>query len=95
MCTPRQLIIRDKIVGAARSNGSQQITYESEWLGYLPFGVYHWVDCGKQRISDAFPSDWTRADLEALEQQGVLRLLSIWKDPHDEFHERVVYELRL
>jgi hypothetical protein len=89
-----RIAIKDKIEAALRLTGSKQITYTSEWLGELPFGVYHWVTCQSDRISDGFPSDWTQDDLAALERQGFLRLVSDWQDPDDEFHHETIYEVR-
>ena len=90
MLTATQIAIRDRIASAR----SPQIVYCSEWLGYLPFGVYHWVECSGTSISDDFPIDWTAADLEALERHGFLTLVATWKDPADAFNTKVTYAVR-
>jgi len=87
MLTATQIAIRDRIAEA----GAAQIVYCSEWLGYLQFGVYHWVECGGTSISGDFSLDWTAADLEALERDGFLRRVSAWTDPDDEFNTKVTY----
>jgi len=90
MLTATQTAIRDRIAAA----GAAQIVYCSEWLGYLPFGAYHWVECGSTSISGDFPLDWAAADLEALERDGFLTLVSAWKDPDDAFNAKVTYAVR-
>lgn len=90
-----QIAIRDKIVTAVRSAGSARIVYRSEWLGYLPFGAYHWVECEGATVSGDFPADWSSADLAALERHGFLKLVSAWIDSDDEFHSKTTYEVHL
>jgi hypothetical protein len=91
--TAMQVAIRDKIATAVRSAGSARVVYRSEWLGYLPFGAYHWVECEGASISDEFPADWSAADLAALERHGFLKLISAWTDPDDEFHSKTTYDV--
>jgi hypothetical protein len=73
--------------------GGTQAVYTSEWLGYLPFGLYHWIECNNTTVSDKFPPDWTQADLLALEHCGFLARVSEWRDPEDEFHSRITYRI--
>jgi hypothetical protein len=91
--TAMQVAIRDRIATAARSAGSARVVHCSEWLGYLPFGAYHWVECEGASISGDFPADWSSADLAALERHGFLKLISAWTDPDDEFHSKTTYEV--
>ena len=93
MLTETQVQIRCKIADAANATGSAEIAYVSEWLGELPYGIYHWVECQNKSISNGFPDGWTRADLVALEEHGVLKLLSEWQDPSDEFHSKTTYKV--
>ena len=93
MLTETQIEIRRKIAAAAYTTGSTGIVYSSEWLGELPFGVYHWVECQNKIISNDFPNGWTQADLVALERHGFLNLLSEWQDPSDEFHSKTTYQV--
>jgi len=86
-----QTAMRDRIAAAVRRAGATTIVYCSEWLGYLPFGAYHWVECGGASISGEFPTEWAAADLEALERDGFLRQVSAWTDPDDEFNTKVTY----
>src|SRR5262249_10426784 len=90
MLTATQTAIRDRIAAA----GAAQIVYCSEWLGYLPFGAYHWVECAGTSISDDFPIDWAAPDLHALERDGFLTLVAAWKDPDDAFNTKVICAVR-
>src|SRR5688572_8920821 len=74
---------------------NRRIVYRSEWLGYLPFGLYHWVDTEDQDLSLTFPWDWCRSDLEALERAGVLAKVEEWANPNDECETKVTYEVTL
>jgi hypothetical protein len=65
--------------------------YRSEWLGYLPFGLYHWVTVGGEDVSARWPWGWGRADLEALERAGVLTKVSERGNPQDSSEVEVGY----
>src|SRR5437867_11411861 len=93
MLTETQIEMRGKISAAVAAVGSIEIVYVSEWPGELPFGVYHWIECRNKSISNDFPAAWTRADLVALERYGLLKLLSDWQDPSDEFHFKATYQV--
>src|ERR1043165_767851 len=88
-----QIEIWKQILSAVETEPNRQIVYCSEWLGYLPFGAYHWVEVNGLDISQAFPSGWQRSDLRALEQAGVLRLVESWQNPEDEYHQKITYDL--
>lgn len=38
-----QEAIKHKIRAAVATSDSDEITYRSEWLGYMPFPVFRWV----------------------------------------------------
>lgn len=76
---------------AAKLLSQREVMYCSEWLGYLPFGTYHWDEVGGDDISRDFPAGWQRADLQDLEQAGFLRKLGEWRDPNDEYHHKATY----
>jgi hypothetical protein len=80
-----------KLQEATKSLNQREVAYCSEWLGYLPFGAYHWVEVCGDDISRGFPAGWQRADLQGLEQAGFLRKLSEWQDPNDEYHYKATY----
>jgi hypothetical protein len=73
----RQKTIKGKIDSVVTANGFDEIAYKSEWLGYLPFGVYHWVEHQGKDFSSAFPAGWTLEDLAILEQTGFLEKLKL------------------
>ena len=76
-----------------RRRGNQQIAYCTEWLGYLPYGLYHWVKVENEDISLRLPFDFGRTDFDALEAAGFLIKTSEWNNPEDEFETKVVYEV--
>jgi hypothetical protein len=86
-----QQVILAKLQEATKSLSQREVAYCSEWLGYLPFGAYHWIEVGGEDISKDFPAGWQRADLQCLEQAGFLRKLSEWQDPNDEYHSKATY----
>lgn len=92
--TKTQALIRQKIEAAVNSAQCHVIEYQSEWLGYLPFGVYHWVECAGKEISHNFPSGWTELDLLALEATGFLEKMEECENPADEFERLRRYRVR-
>jgi len=59
---------------ASKRHLSNEVIYKSEWLGYLPFGQYHWVEVNGEEIQPNNP-DSLQADLSLLAQLGVLRII--------------------
>lgn len=92
MLDERQIELRERIESAVENIADRRVVYVSEWLGWLPYGCYHWVEVNGQEIAD-LPSDWQRSDLQALEQFGFLRRLEEWQDPADEYHLTITYEV--
>ena len=78
---------------AVETKSNRRVVYCSEWFGYLPFGLYHWVDADSQDISLTFPREWCRRDLEALDKAGLLARIDEWKNPIDEYETKVTYEV--
>jgi hypothetical protein len=72
------------------------IVYQTEWLGWLPFGQYPWVDVeradGKDDVALRFPGGWEMADVVALEQAGLLRRV---REEHEDASgmDRIVFEM--
>ena len=87
--------MRDVIENAVKSAKCFEIEYKSEWLGFLPFGVYHWVECLGYDFSNEFPSEWTAADLHALEKSGFLEKVFEHVSPTDEFDVCRKYRVNL
>jgi hypothetical protein len=88
-----QLELYNQLLEASKTSQSDQIVYVSEYLGYLPFGVYHWVECAGEKISNDFPTDWQQTDLIALENAGLLVRLETWQNPEDEFHSKTTFRV--
>ena len=78
---------------------SRRVVYCTEWLGYLPFGLYHWIEAEGQDVSQTFPwewyFDWCQTDLEALASVGLLVIIDEWKNPNDDCETRTTYEVSL
>jgi len=91
--TESQMEIAKQIISSVSCFKEREIVYRSEWLGYLPFGVYHWIECKDQDISKNFPSNWQSTDILALEKQGYLTKVSEYHNPDDEFDTKIIYEV--
>jgi hypothetical protein len=95
--TSLQIAIRI-ILGSAceRAGAGARIVYQTEWLGWLPFGQYHRVDVehggGKEDVSGLFPAAWSLDDLLALEHAGILRRESEAHEAASDM-DRIVYEM--
>ena len=93
MSTLEQDAIHQRISAACRSRGSPLLAYKSEWLGYLPYGQYHWVEVAGEEISRAFPTGWQYSDLQALIDKGALECLAEFRQ--DAESDDVEIQLRL
>ncbi len=81
---------------AVLTTPGRQVVYCSEWLGYLPFGAYHWVEVdGKDTSPHSLPLDWRFADFEALAGAGLLTTVNEWQNPEDECEKRITFEVKL
>ncbi|CAH0238247.1 hypothetical protein E3Z27_12705 [Pseudomonas mediterranea] len=89
----RQAIIKDLITAVVKARKSDEIVYQSEWLGYIPFGVYHWVECRGEDVSSDFPFGWSLEDLAGLEQMGFLETLEAYENPEDSFDREITYRV--
>ncbi|UZE21485.1 hypothetical protein LOY67_15665 [Pseudomonas sp. B21-056] len=89
----RQAIIKELIMAAVKAGKSDEIVYQSEWLGYVPFGVYHWVECQGENVSSDFPFGWALEDLAGLEQMGFLETLEAYENPEDSFDREIRYRV--
>ena len=93
--TKTQEHIKARIVAAVRASGCQEIVYCSEWLGFLPYGVYHWITCANKDITRGFTFLWSVDDLAALEASGFLEKLGECRDPEEEFDYQITYRVHL
>ncbi|MCE9548132.1 MAG: hypothetical protein K8T25_21880 [Planctomycetia bacterium] len=91
----RQAIIRSKIELAVRAANCDEILYRSEWLGYLPFGAYHWIECRGENITKDFPEDWSVDDLAGLERASFLEKIEEYQSPTNDFKVGMKYRVRI
>jgi hypothetical protein len=73
--------------------GERTFVYRSEWAGYFPNPLTHWVEVGGKSVSEAFPRGWSRDDLDALVDAGAARRLGEKTAPDDEYDLTATYEL--
>ncbi|WP_214511719.1 hypothetical protein [Pseudomonas brassicacearum] len=91
----RQATIKNKIHAVVTSSESDEITYRTEWLGYLPFPVFQWVEHQGESFSSDFPFDWTLEDLVSLERTGFLETLEAYENPEDSFDRDIRYRVHV
>lgn len=79
---------------AANRGRSRRVVYCTEYLGYLPFGLYHWIEVNGEAIdASALPWEFTRRDFDALEAVGLLYMVGRLSNAEDELECRTTYEL--
>jgi hypothetical protein len=64
-------------------NSGGQFEWITEYLGYLPFGQYQWLEIDNKDISREFEFSWDHKDLVKLNNLGLLLKLSEEKFPDD------------
>jgi hypothetical protein len=69
--TEQQERVKNAIESAVKAAGCAEIVHRREWLGYLPFGAYHWIECAGHDVED-LPFDFASDDLATLEHTGFL-----------------------
>lgn len=89
-------ILRVLVDASASSGPGARIRWRTEWLGWLPFGQYQWVEVeregGTDSLSRLLPDGWSLEDLQALAAAGHLRQVSEAREEESDMHE-IVYEL--
>ena len=69
----QQAAILRVLVEACEREGAEEIILRSEWLGYLPYGVYCWVVVGATSdVVAQFPGPLDSSDLDAMVAAGWL-----------------------
>jgi hypothetical protein len=91
--TPMQQELARQLRRAAADIGGRQVVYRTEYLGYLPFGQYHWITVAGQDVSLECPEGWGWRDLEALADAEVLVRVSQWVNPQDDCEMEALYDL--
>jgi hypothetical protein len=94
--TPTQGALLACLRSAVAGGRTRRVVYCTEYLGYLPFGLYHWfVVSGEAIDSSALPPGFSRSDLDALEAAGVLHFVGRLSSAEDELESRTTYELSI
>jgi hypothetical protein len=91
--TPLQQELARQLQRAATDAGVRRVVYRTEYLGYLPYGQYHWVTIAGEDVSLAFPEGWEWSDLEALADAKVLARFSRWVNPRDDCESESQYDV--
>ena len=91
--TPLQQELARRLQRTAADTGGRRIVYRTEYLGYLPFGQYHWITVGGEDVSLACPDGWEWRDLEALADAGLLIRVSQWVNPQDDCEMESQYDV--
>ena len=94
--TRDQKALQASITTAVRSSRGREIVFTSEWLGYLPFGCYCWLehrnDEGVSQNID-LPFGTGERDLMVLERRGFLEKIGERRNPVDAFDYRLTYRV--
>ncbi|HEY1067512.1 MAG TPA: hypothetical protein VGE52_15425, partial [Pirellulales bacterium] len=72
----------DRIGAGLTQAACREFVYETEYLGYLPFGQYQWIKAKDVNVIDAEPWGWKLSDIAALEQAGLVSIVARWDDPY-------------
>jgi hypothetical protein len=80
-----------QILASTLALQSDQVVFVCEYLGYLPFGLYQWLECAGQTISSEWSVAWQHSDIVALEAAGGLVLLGAWQNPDDRLETKMTY----
>ena len=92
--TRSQFDLLERLKSALDGQVVQEFIYESEYLGYLPYGQYHWLAAAGQDLPSEILDSMQCSDLEALEKAGYLLRVSEWQNPEDDTHSRITFVLR-
>ncbi len=73
---PRVELLLAQIRRTAAETCAESFVFKSEYLGYLPFGQYQWIEVGDVTLDTDLPDGWSLADLQALTRDGALEQVS-------------------
>ena len=91
--TPMQQELARQLRRAAAEIGGRRVVYRTEYLGYLPFGQYHWITVAGKDVSLECPDGWEWRDLEALADACALVRVSQWVNPRDDSERESQYDV--
>lgn len=92
--TRSQFDLLERLQTVLFDQAAQEFTYETEYLGFLPYGQYHWLAAAGQHLPGEILDSMQFSDLEALEKAGYLLRVSEWQNPEDDTHSRITFVLR-
>jgi hypothetical protein len=95
--TRDQKALQERIASAVKTSCDREIVFTSEWLGYLPFGCYCWLEYTNEEgvIQDIdMPFGCGERDLAALERHGFLQKTGERRNPDDSFDYSLNYRVR-
>lgn len=75
---------------AVNKYNKNEIIYKSEYLGYLPYGYYHWIEVKGNEVKTSNP-DAIQHDLEALKKSNYISRTKEIK--HDEDNIHIYFEI--
>ena len=70
------LLLKSLIKEAKEKGPDIEFVWISEYLSYLPFGYYQWLEVNGECISNGFAFDWDGKDLVELSDLGFLERIS-------------------
>ena len=89
-----QELLMQHLQNAVSNTSHKQFVYYTEWLGYLPFGMYHWVQVdGKDVDSLNSIEPFGSSDLRALVTAGWLQVMDEWQHPDDPCESRTTFKV--
>jgi hypothetical protein len=90
--TKHQVKILELINVATNEHQVSEFTYKSEWLGYLPFGQYHWIEVCGSDIKVNSDID-LHAELTNLEKLNLISTLSVKEGVYEKEDIHINYVL--
>ena len=74
-------------------NSDGQFVWITEYLGYLPFGQYQWLEINNEDISNNFEFYWDYNDLVKLNELGLL--IKISEENLSDDNKRIKYKINV
>ncbi|MBQ4864765.1 hypothetical protein J8L98_24065 [Pseudoalteromonas sp. MMG013] len=72
--TAHQQELLSKLKAASLRHKTKEVTYKSEWMGYLPYGQYHWIEVNGEEV-EVDHSEPLDEGLTSLVKMGLLELV--------------------
>ncbi len=88
--TEHQKELFDQIKFASVKHDVNKFIYKSEWLGYLPFGQYHWIEVNNIDIKVSGEIELNK-ELKVLEKLNYIKTLSVKYEAHEKEDVHIEY----